>query len=602
MKTPALALRALSILLLVSFVPALHAQGKGGRLAAKPAAVEASALTAMPVRELAIFKDGHAFVMHECELPTDADGNIVIDTLPTPVLGTFWPYSADANARLAAVVAGTRDVKSEHKALSVRALLEANLGANVVITEVDGDPYDATVIDIPTRPKKDAGQNVSNIEQQARCAPPYEPGNVALLRVNGGVKAIPLSRIRDVVFCDEPNTAVETIDARKLLTLKLDWGEQQPGASANVGMVYLQRGVRWIPNYRIDIDEAGKAHVRLQATLINELADIDGATAHLVIGVPSFRFRDTLDPMSLQEAAVQLSQHFQQQREGMYNAFSNAMMTQVAQGYDYNPSAADAGAAGSTDPAIASASRHEDMFVFDVKNVTLRKGERMVVPVVEFTLPYEDVFALDVPFTPPAEARCNANDAQLAELFRLLQAPKAMHRIRLHNTSAYPLTTAPVIILADGQLLAQSMMTYASCGAMCDVDLTTAIEIQVSKSDAETNRTPSAEQWGGHTYGRIDLAGKIALMNHGGKPITLEVRRYVLGQADTADNDGTIVQTSVFDDDHAQPGGTYPYWWRWYYWPDWWFHFNGVGRVSWEVRLEAGHGAELNYAWHYFWR
>ena len=40
---------------------------------------------------------------------------------------------------------------------------------------------------------------------------------------------------------------------------------------AKVGMVYLQRGVRWIPDYRVDIDGAGHARPlpRLQAARVS---------------------------------------------------------------------------------------------------------------------------------------------------------------------------------------------------------------------------------------------------------------------------------------------------------------------------------------------
>ena len=53
-----------------------------------------AALARMPVKELTVFKDGHVFVLHEGALPTDAAGNVLMDYLPSPVLGTFWPYSS----------------------------------------------------------------------------------------------------------------------------------------------------------------------------------------------------------------------------------------------------------------------------------------------------------------------------------------------------------------------------------------------------------------------------------------------------------------------------------------------------------------------------
>ena len=46
----------------------------------------------LPVKEVTIFKDGHAYVLHEGSLPTDEKGNVAMDQLPKPILGTFWAY------------------------------------------------------------------------------------------------------------------------------------------------------------------------------------------------------------------------------------------------------------------------------------------------------------------------------------------------------------------------------------------------------------------------------------------------------------------------------------------------------------------------------
>src|SRR6185436_14680547 len=106
------------------------------------------------------------------------------------------------------------------------------------------------------------------------------------------------------------------------------------------------------PNYKIAIDGKGEAVVRLQATLINELTDLENATAHLVIGVPNFAFASMTDPMSLQQSAAQLSGHFAQPAalagnfdNGTPYAFSNAIMTQQARMTEVRGAARPQGAA-----------------------------------------------------------------------------------------------------------------------------------------------------------------------------------------------------------------------------------------------------------------
>jgi hypothetical protein len=54
-----------------------------------------AALSAMRVKEVTVFKDGHALMLHEGRMPVDQSGDVLLDSLPAPVLGTFWPYSAE---------------------------------------------------------------------------------------------------------------------------------------------------------------------------------------------------------------------------------------------------------------------------------------------------------------------------------------------------------------------------------------------------------------------------------------------------------------------------------------------------------------------------
>ena len=51
-----------------------------------------SALAKMPVREATVFKDGYTVMLHRGKMPVDASGDVLMDYLPSPVLGTFWPY------------------------------------------------------------------------------------------------------------------------------------------------------------------------------------------------------------------------------------------------------------------------------------------------------------------------------------------------------------------------------------------------------------------------------------------------------------------------------------------------------------------------------
>ena len=64
-------------------------------LGADPGPRSDSSTSHLPVKEVTVFKDGHAFVVQEGVLPTNETGSVVLDSLPAPVIGTFCAYSAD---------------------------------------------------------------------------------------------------------------------------------------------------------------------------------------------------------------------------------------------------------------------------------------------------------------------------------------------------------------------------------------------------------------------------------------------------------------------------------------------------------------------------
>ena len=561
-------------------------------------------LAKMKINEVTVFKDGHTFILHKGKMPTNSSGNIVMDYLPAPVLGTYWPYSADKNAELRTVTASRKKVLVRKTALSIREIVEANIGARVIVTEQPSSsnaqfspkPYEAKIIEIPTR----TGEELEALNASSSDERLPEKGNIVMLKTGKGFKMIEFDRILDITFVDTPKSKVSEEEFRNLLTLDLKW-KGKPRHEADVGMIYLQRGIRWIPGYKIDINDKGKAVLNLEATLINELTDINDVTVHLVIGVPSFAFKDSVDPISLRQDIARLSSSFRQETQTAFG-FSNAIMSQQA-----SPVASRRiemqEMAGIMDPGpeLGGEQKSEDLFMFTINHVTLKKGERIVMPVSEYELSYEDVYTLDIPFTPPPEILQTIGHSQRADLMRIHFSPKVKHKIRIKNKTGHPFTTAPVMITKDSRIIAQGMMTYTPVGGDVSVELTTAVDISVTKVDNETKRTPNAINWNRNNYSRIDLEGKITLINYKKEPITIEITRHVLGNVDTVGQKGKKEMINPFEDNTFLPDARISTWWYGYSWPWWWYRFNGIGRINWVITLDSMDSAEHTYSWHYFW-
>lgn len=581
---------------MVTIVTSLLAVGSavvmGGPPATAPASPGASA--ELPVTEVTVFKDGHAFVLQEGRAAVDASGNVTLDRLPQPVLGTFWPFSGEPGAKLVSVTAGNREGSERRPATTIRDMLEANIGASAHIFEVDGRDYQAKITALP-RPKSRPGvAPAPDVPAPPVSAPQPEPGSIVVLETENATKVVPIERIRDVLFDAPPTREVSSPRTQGVLTLHLAGVPAGQPGNAQVGYMYLQKGLRWIPNYKVAIDGQGKATISLQATLVNELADLQGVTVHLVVGVPTFTFKETVDPMALQQAVAQLGPHFRSESRTAY-AFSNALMSQRM-----SESPAPEPRVGEVEPGAADAGQQEDLFIFTVKDISLAKGERMVVPIAEYSLSYQDVYVLDIPWSPPVEMRQRMNNSAEVEMAKLTHAPKVMHRLRLTNDGPYPLTTAPALVVQGNRPLAQGMMKYTAVGAATDLDVTTAVDIASSRKDVEAGRTPGAQKWYGVELTKVNMTGTIKLNNRRREAVQVEVVRHVLGYVDRAEPDGEAVQISP--EDAWESGAGQPPWWPYYYaWPWWWNGVNGVGEVRWKATLEPGGKTELKYAWHYFW-
>jgi hypothetical protein len=550
------------------------------------AAPDDTPITKLPVREITVFKDGHTFLMREGTVPTDSAGNVTLDELPNPVLGTFWPYSRDTHAKLTAVVAGNQAVKTARTATSIREMLDANPDASVEITDTNKATFDAVVIGVPSARRPATKIMTPNDDSENIAAPQEQPPPVVLLKLpTGATMALPLDQIQKVVFKGDFHPDVSSDDEQRRMTMRLNW----PGGredTAQVGMVYLEKGIRWQPSYKIDLDGKGHAHVQLEATLVNDTIDLNDVTTNLVIGVPTFSMAGNFDPISLQETIVRVAAAMAPPPVPMAS-FSNSVSFQ--QQYASNDEPEQAPPA----PAVAGAGANEDLFVFKVAHITLKKGERMVVPISSYDLPYTDVYTLDLPASPPLEVRQYLNSySGYSSAPKMVDASPFMHKIRLVNRNSAPLTTAPALVLRNGQIIAQGLMSYAAIGATTDLPLTKAVNVKVYKNSRETKRTPSAAKWAGATYSRVDISSMVTVKNYEDQEINLEVTRQVLGMLDAASAPGKFSQLSTLDNEDTPAIGA----------SQWWNHFNGVGKVSWKVKMTPKQSLDLKYGWHYFVR
>lgn len=570
----------------------------------------------LPVREVTIFKDGHAFVTHEAELRV-REGAVVFEHVPEPVLGAFWPYVRGRRATLESVVASKQQVEETRGAISLPELIRANEGKRVTLIVQTGDKVEEAAgknLGIPrrtverettTQPRREydyrLGRNVVT-PASTRTETVEETGDVVLVQTEGGgVRAVKLASVVGAMFPDDAQmTYTHTLEKRRL-RLNISGGRGE----TTVGMTYLQKGLRWIPEYAVLIEDDGKMRIKLQGTVVNDMVDLDDVTVHLVVGVPNFMFKDQISPIALREAAAQLSQYFAP-TSPTGHAFSTAIMGQVA-GYSARADVAGPGIELPMGAGAEALGPQEDLFLYKVEHVTLKKGERLIVPVIEVQATYTDAYTWQVPFSPPSELLQRMNNQQREQMMMLARGARVHHKLRIKNESAVPFTTGPALILKDGRVLAQSMIRYTSVGNEVDVDVTVATDIHAKKWEKQTDRTDKAKVIAGRSYARLDMRGFLELTNFKKEQVTVEITRAVLGTLTETDNEGEITHLNSFEDLSYLPegdvggwGGWYRRWWS--YWPSWWHHANDIGQVKWTITLGPGDKRRVQYEWYYYVR
>jgi len=417
-----------------------------------------------------------------------------------------------------------------------------------------------------------------------------------MIRKGGGVHLIRRQNIRSVLL--DKAMPVTTTFAEKKKVREISVHVAGPGRAAarpaEVGMVYLQKGVRWIPDYQIELLPKHEAKLTLQGTLINELADLEDVTVRMVVGVPSFMMKEQMSPMALREIGLRLGTYFappgspRSPVDTGYQMFANhPVMSQ-------SEAPIIVGAAPGVN--VPGEGQREDLFLYHKPVLSLKKGERAVVQLLTVKVPYQDIYTWDVPPIPPKEMWRHLGSGQQQTLAKLTGA-RAMHELRLTNTGKDPWTTGPATLFKGGTPLGQQLMTFTSVGNKVDVPVTVATDLNTKKVETETARKHNI-RIGRYDFTRVDLRGKLTVTNFKNRDVQMIVRRQLIGTAGEATLGGKVELANVAEE--GWTAGATP--WYWGSLPTWWHGANPLSKITWELKIPKGKAVTLEYSYHYFYR
>lgn len=466
------------------------------------------------VKRAAVFKNGYAFTYREGE-STTGNGWAYTNSIPAGVLGTVWGYSTTPNVKISQLIASeVTNIESNNvRMASLLQILIANENSRIRFqTSFYGE-------------KKSYEGNFTVIgnDNQASIA----------LKTETGTLFVPFSSIYNIELLDkiDMHKIEKSVTSDTRLSLKVDGTAD--GQKINLGIAALERGIRWIPAYRVEVkgEPIKEAKLELEAMLINDLTDLKNTDVYFVVGVPSFLFQDEVSPLSLNTAFASVNTSF---RRDMGNIASNSIMTQVAgqrTGGDKDISPT------SGDEEQGAGFSAEQLYLYQANQVNLKKGERMSQRLFSLTVPCSEVFEWTINDS-------TQTDASYARSMPITQplVNQVWYGLRLKNTTGMPWTTAPAIGFRDWKPLGQNMMTFTPSGGENILRIAPATEIIGTHNLEEKLREPKQIRYSGsiYDYDLVTVEGTIKLKNVKKQPVEIVLTRNVTGDVLSAAENGKI--------------------------------------------------------------
>lgn len=510
-------------------------------------------------KSISVFKNGIGYFIKDMKVDVK-DGKYVFDKLPintgevsepgippridygyapmpqNPVIfGTIW-FAAEGNY-IKSVNAFEKKLQKSRPVTSMKELIESNIGrmADVKLSYQE-KPFKGKIIKVES--------------------------DFAVFEKESKFVAVNLSYITDIETGEKPEMNFKSEEIGKAIELNFD----KSASGQTVSVMYLQKGITWAPNYLIELLDDSKARIALRASLLNDIEDIENTDLNFVVGVPSFKFANVESPLlSKANVASFLSALAGSYPGGYAVPASLSNRNVMAQDYDYNAPAPSESYMVNTDNA-----GNEELYLYKMKDVTLKRGGRALYSVAQITTDYENLYSVEL------ASNYNVYTSTLQQD----RKNDVWRSIKFKNESKIPFTTGTAYItkINNGisEPLSQNELKYTPVNGSNEVKMTIAPDVLVTDSEKETDRVEKAKQF---TYWNdlITMEGKIEIKNYKDKKIKLKIHRMI---------DGELANTSDKWDSNAML--------------NYGDARNKKNDVTWEVEVKSGETKTITYTYKIF--
>lgn len=442
-------------------------------------------------QNVAVFKNGSAFFVNKMQVNA-SKGYYLLNKVPAATFGTLW-FTANNNT-----IKGTRsyieEVSKKQKVKGTADALRANLGKTVTLTLDDKKSYTGVIRRLD--------------------------GSMVVFNTGGKWMTFRPSAIRMMSFSQMP--ASEYTEKQKKRVLKIDFAKAN--ASQTFEMMYLQKGISWVPNYSVALLDNKKAVITLKANLMNDVEDLKNANINFVVGVPNFAYDYLQSPV----ASTQRVSDFISRLNGSGGRFNRSRRADITEQRLSNFTAQSFnGNMGGTQGLKGQSA--EDLYFYNTSNITLKKGDRAFYEIFRADLSYEDIYEVSLNANSSNRSSYSKSYAQSDQ-----SVGKVWHSIRLQNKTPYPWTTGTVLITKKiggiDKPLSQDKLSYTPSGSKTQLKITISPNINVKSAERELSREENKTRKDRYTYDLLTVESKIDIKNYHNKDITLNICRTITGK------------------------------------------------------------------------
>jgi len=492
---------------------------------AVPEAVAAQA--DVELQQVALFKNGLGFFISEVTCPNKKD-SFSFAPAAAASHGTFW-VSCPPKVNLESLTAKEFESDESIEAISVEELLRINVGKEVQLSFDDkGETTIQGILSSFAENRSEPQPNPYAPRSMDYSNVPRLRASLIIVKTNEGDVAIDSQQVRRVKFTDG-KVKKTFISKRKSMQLDVKLGAPAGGKKLTVS--YLAKGITWAPSYIVDITEPNKAQMSAKAEVINEACDLNGVTIQLVTGFPNLQFADIVSPLAMKENLAQFLQSLAkgQSERGQTSIMSNVMAQSTGRyregraGNEMMPAygAAEAGKVA------------EDLFMYPVKNVQLKKGQVGYFPFFTESVPYKHIYQWKIPDYVSEEEHSHRREERPKE-------EQVWHCLKMENTTKVPWTTAPAEIIKENIILSQDTLNYTPVKGETTLKITQAVSVKAEQVELETDRKRDALQLYGDHFDLITIEGKLSVTNFQEKTITLEITKTLSGEVKSSQPEAEI--------------------------------------------------------------